>query len=53
LILLLAFQQVDLLNILVKWYQPPPKKMQIIGVAKGDRKLEPVSIHNAVLTGAW
>jgi hypothetical protein len=44
---------VDLLDILVKWYQPPPKKMQIIGIAKGDRKPEPVSIHNAVITGAW
>lgn len=44
---------VDLLEILVKWYQPPPKKMQVIGIAKGNRNPEPVSIHNAVLRGAW
>lgn len=44
---------VDLLEILVKWYQPPPKKMQVIRIAKGNRRPEPVSIHNAVLRGAW
>lgn len=44
---------VDLLEILVKWYQAPPKKMQVIGIAKGNRNPESVSIHNAVLLGAW
>lgn len=42
----------DILDILVEWYQPPPKKMQVIGVAKGNRNPDPVSIHNAVLQGA-
>ena len=43
----------DVLEILAEWYQPPPKKMPIIGLAKGNRNPEPVAIHNAVLTGAW
>lgn len=43
----------DILDILVEWYQPPPKKMQIIGMAKGNRNPDPVSVYNAVLHGAW
>ena len=43
----------DILQILEEWYQPPPKKMQIIGVADAKGNAKPVSIHNSVLAGAW
>ena len=43
----------DILQILEEWYQPPPKKMDIIHVADGNGNAKPVSIHNSILRGAW
>ena len=43
----------DFLQILEDWYQPPPKKMQVIGIADGKGNTKPVSIHRSVLVGAW
>jgi hypothetical protein len=43
----------DLLEILVNWYEPPPKKMSVIEVTNGKGHTKSVSIHNAVLLGAW
>ena len=43
----------DILEIIEQWYMPPPKKMQIIGMADGKGNTKPVSIHNSVLVGAW
>ena len=43
----------DILQILVEWYQPPPKVMQVIGIADGNGNTKPASIHNSVLVGAW
>ena len=43
----------DLLEILVEWYKPPPKKMEIIQVANKSGNGKSVSIHNSVLCGAW
>ena len=43
----------DILEILEHWYQPPPKKMQRIGLADAKGKAKPVHMHNAVLQGAW
>jgi Protein of unknown function (DUF2026) len=43
----------DILQILEEWYQPPPKKMHVIGIEDGKGNSKHVAIHNSVLVGAW
>lgn len=43
----------DILEILEGWYQPPPRKMQTIGLSDGKGVVKPVSMHDSVLLGAW
>jgi len=43
----------DILDILVGWYKPPPKAMEIIGVAAGGNVVKPVLLQSSILSGAW
>ena len=43
----------DVLEILVEWYLPPPKAMKMMYLENQAGNSKPTSVHNAVLYGAW